>query len=188
MPPLLPNNTVLKKSIETKLVRKALAFLAAKRTDYSQYRSLEDLVFAMPDPQTKPWKVLEQQLEIVLGSFRRTLYSHAVFIGGSVLDQILYDKIRNSDIIDPVGEALRVIRDVGIHKPGLILYPLHSLSLLGVGLWEKITKHKFELFIEEGDLFVGSQTNSLKQTIKFVERAAESMSISRTVDKEDIEH
>lgn len=188
MPHALPTNAAFKKTIETKLVRKALAFLAAKRSEYSQYRSLEDLVFAIPDPPTKPWSVLEQQLEIVLSSFRRSLYAHAVFIAGSVLDQILYDKIRNASITDPVDEALRTIRSVGIHKPGLILYPLHSISLLGVGLWEKVTKHKFEIFIEPGGLFIRSQTNSLKETIGFMERAAESMGIKRSVDQDDIEH
>jgi hypothetical protein len=84
--------------------------------------------------------------------------------------------------------TLVLIRSVGIHKPGVILYPIHSLGLLGVGLWEKLRKGRFELFVSDAEICVRAQTNSLKETIAFAERSAESFGVNRRVPVESMEH
>lgn len=184
----LPNNKKLKEAIETKAFKTSLAFLTARRAALAPHRSLEDLFWIVDETAPESLKGVEAHLQKVCWAFRRTLYSYSVFIGGSVLDQILYDKIRDATVADPVLAALALIRSVGIHKPGVILYPIHSLGLLGVGLWEKITKGRFELFISDAEVCVRAQTNSLKETIAFVERSADSFGIKRAVPVESMEH
>src|ERR1035438_4618682 len=122
---------------------------------------MEDLFVDPPDPMSPILRGVEKHLETVCDKFRPTLYSFSVFIGKSVLDQIVYDKIRDKSIDDPIGAALGLIQSVGIHKPGIILYPLHSFGLSGVGILEKLTPYRYELFAREGDLWVRAQTNDL---------------------------
>ncbi len=188
MPTKLPNNKALKLIIETKAFKTSLAFLKSRRPALAPHRSLEDLFWEMDEKSPAALKGVEPHLQKVCWVFRKTLYSYSIFIGGSVLDQILYDKIRDEAVDDPVTAALVLIRSVGIHKPGVILYPIHSLGLLGVGLWEKLTKGRYELFISDAEICVRAQTNSLKETIAFVERSAESFGVNRTVPVESMEH
>jgi len=188
MLPKLPNNATLKKGIETKTVCASLDFVKARRVALARFRTLEDLFVDPPDPLPKDLEGMENHLEVVCGKFRRTLYSYSVFIGGSVLDQIIYEKLRDASVTDPIGDALSLIRAVGIHKPGLVLYPLHSFGLLSVGLFEKLTPHRYELFVDPGEICVRGQTNSLKETIRFIERASVSMGINRTVPVDSVEH
>lgn len=188
MRPRLPNNSKLKKQIETKEVLASLRFVINRRQDLTPHPTVEDLVFVLDDPQPKVLDAIEVHLRKVSWKFRKTLYSYSVFIGASILDQILYDKIRDANVADPITAALSLIREVGIHKPGLILYPLHSLSLLGVGLWEKITSGRFELFVTDAALCVRGQTNSLDETIRFIERSADGLGIKRSVPVDSMEH
>jgi hypothetical protein len=188
MPTKLPNNKKLKQIIETKAFKNSLAFLTSRRAALTPHRSLEGLFWEMDEKSPASLKGVEPHLQRVCWLFRKTLYSHSVFIGGSVLDQILYDKIRDATVVDPVISALALIRSVGIHKPGVILYPIHSLGLLGVGLWEKVTRGRFELFILDAEICVRAQTNSLKETIAFLERSAESFGVKRRVEVESMEH
>ena len=188
MPTKLPNNKKLKQIIETGAFKSSLAFLTSRRDALTPFRSLEDLFVEIDEKSPASLNGVEAHLQKVCWSFRKTLYSYSVFIGGSVLDQILYDKIRDAAVPDAVMAALVLIRSVGIHKPGVILYPIHSLGLLGVGLWEKLTKGRYELFISDAEICVRAQTNSLKETIAFVERSAESFGVNRTVSVESMEH
>jgi hypothetical protein len=138
----LPTNKKLKQIIETKTFKTSLGFLTWRRAALAPFRSLEDFFWEMDRKKPDPLKGVEPHLQKVCWTFRKTLYSYSIFIGGSVLDQILYDKIRDAAVADPVMAALVLIRSVGIHKPGVILYPIHSLGLLGIGLWEKIKPYR----------------------------------------------
>jgi hypothetical protein len=186
--PKLPSNGTLKKKIETRAVQSSLKFLISRREALAPFHTLEDFFVEPPDPLPADLKGIENHLGVVCGRFRVTLYSYLVFIGGSVLDQLVFDMIRNSEIDDPIGEALHLVRSAGIHKPGAVLYPLHSFGLLGVGLLEKLTRSKYELFAAEGELCVRGQTNNLSETIRFVESAAARMGIRRRVPVDLIEH
>ncbi|ADW70168.1 hypothetical protein [Granulicella tundricola] len=188
MPVKLPNNKTLKKAIETKAFRKSLQFLKGKSAALAPYRSLEDLFFEIEDHNPPSLAGVEKHLQEVCWRFRKTLYAHSVFIGGSVLDQIFYDRIRDPQVVDPVLSALTLIRTVGIHKPGLILYPLHSFSLLGIALLERFTSARLEFFVTEAEVCARAQTNSLGGTIEFLERAAESFGIKRAIPVESMEH
>jgi len=188
MLPKLPNNVTLKKAIETKKVRGSLDFVNARRQALKPYRSLEDLFVDPPNPFPKDLEGMENHLGNICWQFRKTLYTYSVFIGSSVLDQIVYEKLRDASVNDPIGDALALIRAAGIHKPGLVLYPLHSFGLLSVGLFEKLTPYRFELFVDPGEMCVRGQTNSLKETIRFIERASEGMGINRRVPVDSMEH
>lgn len=184
----MPANKVLKQKIETKIVRTSLAFLLSRRAVFSSFNTLEDFFLYPSDPPPADFVGLQKHLGIVCEKFQNVLYRHEVFIGASVLDDIVFGMIRSSGVTDPIMSSLILIRSVGISKPGLLLYPLHSFGLLGVGLLEKLTSSRFELFAEDADLYVRGQTNSLPETIRFIERAAFALGINRTVPADMIEH
>jgi hypothetical protein len=174
--------------ILTKAVQSSLTFLIGRREALGGFPNLEDLFIEPPDPLPVGLKGVEHHLNVVCGRFRVTLYSHQVFIGGSVLDQLVFDMVRNHEIDDPISEALDAIRSAGIHKPGVVLYPLHSFGLLGVGLLEKLTRNKYELFAAEAELCVRGQTNDLSETIRFIDSAAARLGVRRRGPVELIEH
>jgi hypothetical protein len=188
MLPKLPSNAALKSKIETKAVQASIAFLMSRRATLTSFRFLEDLFVDAPEPLSSDLSGAKVHLETVFYKFQTTLYSYSVFIGASVLNQIVFDMVRADGVDDPIGRALDLIRSSGMHKPGIILYPLHSLGLLGVGLMEKLSRDRLEFFAEEGDVWVRGQTNSLKETIHFIERAAAGMGINRSVPRDSIEH
>ncbi len=184
----LPSNATLKKRIETKRVQSSLEILISRRDAFAPFHTLEEFFVEPPDPFPANLEAVAHHLGVVCSKFRETLYSYLVFIGGSVLDQLVFEMIRNTEIDDPIGEALHRIRSAGIHKPGAVLYPLHSFGLLSVGLLERLTRSKFELFAAEGELCVRGQTNSIEETIRFVESATARMGIRRKVPVDRIDH
>jgi hypothetical protein len=114
--------------------------------------------------------------------------SNGIFIGSSVIDDLLYSAVRDPSVKHPVLRVLEVVRENGIHRPGVVLYPLHSFGISGAGFLESLAKARFDLIIPNAGFAVRAQTNDLKGTIDFLQHAAESLGISRTIPIDSMEH
>lgn len=118
----------------------------------------------------------------------KALWSRGLFIGLSVLDDLLFAAFRDNTISDPITHALAVIKNNDVHKPGFVLYPIHSLGVNGVGFLEFFTKSTVQLVIPSAGLLLRPQTNSMDGSLQFLEAAREAFSISPTISRDSVEH
>jgi len=64
----------------------------------------------------------------------RELWSRQIFISTEVLDDLIFYAVRDGDGPDPVYAVLARIRDSRVNRPGLIVFPVHSLGVTAGGL------------------------------------------------------
>lgn len=183
-----PSLKTLQKEIEDKTVTKSLQFLISRRDLVKVYSDLEEYAFSAPDPLTKELKGFEYHFIVVRNQILRVLRAHEVFIGSSVIDDLLFGVAKDPSESFPIIALLRVIRDNGIHKPGFVIYPLHSFGVAGVGILETLGKQRFDFIIPYAGLAVRAQTNSLQRTIQFLTEAARQFGISRNIPTDSLEH
>jgi hypothetical protein len=180
--------SALQTKIETVSVKKSLRFLIDRRRILEPYSDIEEYAFAAPEPLTKELKGFEYHFSTVGNQILHTLRSHGVFIGSSIVDDLLFATIRDAAVATPVETVLKIIQDNGIHKPGVVLYPLHSFSIAGVGFLEALGKQRFDLIIPRAGIAVRAQTNNLKDTIRFLAEATTQFQIPRQIPSESLEH
>jgi Apea-like HEPN len=183
-----PALNALQKEIEDKTISKSLHFLLTRRQILKPYPDLEDYAFSAPDPLTKELKGFEYHFNVVKNQILRVLRTHDLFIGPSVIEDLLFSAVRDLSESLPVRAVLKIIQDNGIHKPGLVIYPLHSFGVAGVGILETLGKQRFDLIIPYAGLAVRAQTNSLKRTIQFFAEAATQFRIARSIPTDSLKH
>jgi len=83
-----------------------------------------------------------------------------VFLGISVIDQMLFDSLRYAADPDPVRLLFKRIKDYGLHRPGFVLYPLHSFGILGMGFVSFITKGRLSFTDKEAGIAIFPQSNT----------------------------
>jgi hypothetical protein len=84
--------------------------------------------------------------------------------------------------------VLQVIRRSGIHRPGLCVYPLHSLGIAGAGTFRTFTRTVLEVNLKEAGIVFSPQTNSMRETKHFLQRAASTLGIRQTIPTDLIDH
>lgn len=183
-----PGLKVLQNEIEDKTVTKALQFLLARREILRPYSDLEGYAFSAPEPLTKELKGFEYHFLVVRNQILRVLRTRELFIGSSVIDDLLFGALRDFAEPLPVRALLKIIQDNGIHKPGFVIYPLHSFGVAGVGILETLGKQRFDLIIPYAGLAVRAQTNSLERTIHFLAEAAKQFGVPRSIPRGSLEH
>lgn len=172
--------------VRQKNLDQAIQFLRNKRKELSRFQSAEDLVTADPLPDALGGVL--HHLGVLKFALAQTLWSEQFFIGTSILDEILFEVIVDPRTADPLAAALDRIRDSGIHGAGMIIYPVHSFGVVGLGLREYFTKEKLVLDLPEAGICIAPQTNSVQGTIDFLEHALELFGISQSVPAESIIH
>jgi hypothetical protein len=125
---------------------------------------------------------------VVRAALAKALWSRGLFIGLSVLDDLLFGAFRDNRIADPITRSLSVIKDNDVHKPGFVLYPIHSLGVNGVGFLEFFTKSKVQLAIASAGLLLRPQANSVEGSFQFLEEARGAFSITPRISKDRVEH
>jgi hypothetical protein len=185
----LPAISKLKKEIETFEINKSVAFLRSKQPHIERFRDIEDLVYEI-DLENPPAALrgLDYHFKKVRTALAKALWSRGLFIGLSVLDDLLFSSIRTAAVSDPISKCLTVIKDNDVHKPGFVLYPIHSLGVNGVGFFEFFTKSRVQLAIASAGILLRAQTNSLDRSAEFLESARNAFSISKKVSRDSIDH
>lgn len=113
----------------------AVEFLVSRRRELQRYAHPEELgVAAYGDEPDRMAKALAINLDLVRNAVLEELWRREIFIGTSVLDELLFYAVRRDGVDDPLLEALEFLRDRRATRPGLVLFPLHSLGVLGAGL------------------------------------------------------
>ena len=185
----LPTIATLKHEIETANVSRSIGFLKSKSLDLQKFEDIEDLVFQIDlDHPPAHLRGVDFNFRVVRAALAKALWSRGFFIGLSVLDDLLFGAFRDNRIADPIGHSLSVIRDNDVHKPGFVLYPIHSLGVNGVGFLEFFTESKVQLAIASAGLLLCPQTNSLEGSLQFLDAARQAFSITPRISKDSVEH
>jgi hypothetical protein len=184
----IPSFGAIRKEIEDSTVTASLQFLAAHSAVLQPFPDLETYAFAAPDPLPKDLRAFEYHFNVVRWQFLKTLRSHGVFLGSSIIDELLFASIRDFSVKHPVKEVLEIVRRNGIYHPGMVVYPLHSFGISGAGFLEAWGKEKVDLIVPEAGFAVRAQTRSLKGTVDFLQNAARSLKVQRRIPIDSLEH
>jgi hypothetical protein len=168
-------------------VSESVEFLLKNRADLEYFQDLEDYVFAS-GPTAKYRGAFEHHALFVRQHLLKVLWSREIFIGPSVIDALLFQALAHRLTANPVRWVIEYIRDQGLHGPGLVVYPLHSVGVLGAGLFRWFTKADVRFIAPEFGLGLTPQTNHWERTWKFLDHARASLGVSRALPRELIEH
>jgi hypothetical protein len=108
-------------------VADSVAYILEKRGELTRWEDVEDLALdAFGDSPSRLSGAIAHHLIEVRAVLAAELYARQIFIGGSVLDDLLFFAARNSPTEDPLQAALEFLRDRRVNRPGLVLMPLHG--------------------------------------------------------------
>lgn len=184
----LPSISSLRNEIQTVKVGRAIAYLLDRRPDLAEFEDLEDFVLSDAWEVSPRFQGMEQNLVTLRAGLARVLWSKGFYIGVTVLDSLLFSAVAKTEATDPVRSVLERIRDLGLHRPGLVLYPLHSVGVLGAGLLQWDRRATSFLQVPSFGLVLSPQTNSIDTTLLFIEQAADDLGIRRRMPMGLLEH
>jgi hypothetical protein len=164
------------------LVRKQRKFL-------DQFDGFDDFIFRASEVDPKATKAIEFHLVRARAWLARLLWKHEVFLGVDLIDRILFDIVQDAAIRDPFVEFLDRVLKFGLHKPGFVVFPLHSFGVMGLGLFRFLRKNQLTYFsLARVGVVLTAQTNSLARAKEFLEHARKTFKISQKIDNSSIDH
>ena len=179
----------IKRVSGTTRVQDSLSFLVARRSELDQFDTVEDLALAAFDDEPD---AAARALAFHLGGIRNRLaeaiWPLGIFIGPSVLDDLLFYSAKDVAVTDPLLAALQYLRDRRANRPGLIVFPLHSLSVLAGGLLRGPDRARIQYVHGGWGIALTPQTNSMNDTMAFLERARTAFGARKSIDRELFRH
>ena len=163
-------------------------YLLAHRGELKRYQTVEALVISEDPADQRLRSGIEYHLVRIRSALARALWSRQLFIGVTVLDDLLYYAFAHSSAAIPLEHAIGSIRDHGLHHPGLIVYPVHSFGLLGAGFLHHFTDCRLDYTSDAFGIALTPQTNSLKDTLRFLERVGAALGVRRRIPSDLIVH
>lgn len=184
-------------------VDQSLKFLISNATQLQRYDGIDDLVCEADrelvrgsrDPR---WSEDERlvavskntaivhHLTVVRSALARALWVGEVFIGVSVLDDLLFSAI-DGGYSDPLAEVAGWIADQHLTESGLIVFPLHSFGILGAGALHAFTDERVAFLAQEFGLVVLPQSNSIGRTADSLRAASEKLGLRKPPPLDRIE-
>jgi hypothetical protein len=183
-------------AVASKRINAASSFLLSRRAVLQRYSSLDDLAYDLAaDPMPDDLDGLNHNMVLLRDRILAELRRHAVFIGASVVEELVFDVFKNCiPGRSPLLDLFEVIRDSRLHEPGLLIYPLHSVGVLGLGFARAFARGVFgsnldvDFCIPEAGLVFSPQTNSEAETIELVERVHRYLELRRVVPPSSLQH
>lgn len=178
----------------SKLIKKqtrvsdSTAFLMASQPELAAFSTVEHLaVEAYETPKSKAVRLVWHLTEIrrVLA---RELWSRQIFVGLSVIDELLFYEFTRAGATDPLLGVLERIRDARMTRPGMILFPLHSFGILSAGLLHSFSEHRIAVLDAKWGVAVTPQTNDLDRTLSFLEETRVRFKIAERVPRDLMAH
>lgn len=163
-------------------------FLLSRAVELSSFPSADELgVAAYEDPKSNAaafaWHLTE--IRRVLA---RALWAREIFVGVTVLDELLFYEFARPGATDPLLGVLERIRDARMTRAGMLLFPLHSFGILGAGLVHAWSATRISVLDPKWGVALAPQTNSLALTLEFMDQARSQFGISERVPTELVEH
>ncbi|WP_430478390.1 hypothetical protein ACQZM9_11650 [Streptomyces sp. P11-1] len=166
-------------------IGKSAAYLHSRAADLAKYGSVEGLVEAIGSDADARAHVFH--LSALRRQLAGELWTRNAFIGPSVLDDLLYRAVAIDAAQDPVLRCLEIVRDRKLARPGLVIFPLHSLGVLAGGFLQSHGRRW--VFSPPGaEIAIFSQTNAWGTTLANLDEARCSLGVRKAVPGGLLEH
>lgn len=171
-------------------------YLVQHRDDLTQFEDMAHLAsstdpdYAMPgttEAQMAAARRLGHHFVVVRAALAEELWTRQIFVDTEVIDELLYWSLQNPDVTDPVHGVIQWIRDAKANRPGFLLFPLHSLGVLGAGLIRQ-GRARVSFVNQNRGYAVTPQTNDLGRTYRFLDEVAVALGARKGIDAELINH
>jgi hypothetical protein len=167
----------------------ALGYLVAQQARLQTYPDVEELgIAAYGENPDRNALALAVNLQFVRNALLEELWRREIFIGVEVLDDLLFHSARRSGVTDPLLAVLEFLRDRRATRPGLVVFPLHSIGILRAGLLRGNNKQFAQFMHPDWGIALSPQTNALDQTIDFLERARQTFGVHKPIDDDLVAH
>ena len=169
-------------------VAESCEYLTQHRAALEKYEDVEHFALTDDPSDAKLRRAVEHHLINLRAGLARELWSRQLFIGVSVLDDLLFRGVVHHAWDRPVERLLEVVRDKALHSPGLVVFPVHSFGVLGAGLLHWRTDARAEYAAPAFGIALSPQTNSLQESGRFLVRAKQALGIRRHLPMDLVEH
>jgi hypothetical protein len=170
-------------------VEASMAYLVSQRAELSRWQDIEDLVLdAFGDTPSAASRPLAHHLLVVRQVLARELHSRQIFVGSSVLDDLLFFSVADTSNDDPLLATLEFLRDRRVNRPGLVLMPLHGFGILAAGIVHAVSNRRIEVLRPQWQLAATPQTNSMRKTVEWLERARVALGVRKPVPVDSLLH
>lgn len=166
-------------------IASAADYLVAHRSELDAFEDPEHLAVstdpegALPgtsDGMIRTARALSHQIVTLRTAIGRELWSREIFIDPQVLEELVFYVVREGRGPEPVTGVLEWIRDARATRPGLLIFPLHSLGVLGAGLLRP-SRGRISFINDKRGYAVTPQTNDLDRTLEFLDEVRASFGI-----------
>lgn len=170
-------------------VEDSMAYLVGQRAQLSRWRDIEELALdAYGESPSDGSSPLAHHLLTVRQVLARELYSRQIFVGSSVLDDMLFFSLADPSVADPLLATLEFLRDRRVNRPGLVLMPLHGFGILTAGILQAVSSRRIEVLRPQWQLAVTPQTNNMRKTVEWLERARLALGVRKAVPVDALMH
>lgn len=165
----------------------SLAFLKARQAQVAAYSDFDVFVDREEDSDPRRGEAIEHHIVQLRAKLAAAIWKRQVFLSVDVIDRLIFDVVHHDggQILEDFFEALY---RHGVPSPGLVVYPLHSFGVLGFGLFTFLTKQHPDLIIKDASLAITPQTNDDTASADFLDRSAEALGLTRSIDRDDLRH
>lgn len=179
---------LLHQKLQSRKLTKSIEFLLSKRLTISDFSNIEDFIWYIVNNPSNEFSGFEHHFQQVRLELAKKLWAEEIFIGISVVESLLFSIIRDVDTSDPLKEFLERIQDFGIHRPGLIIYPIHSFGVLSFGAYRFFTKTEAYFMAEDSGIAITPQSNSKEVLYSLLDQILINMGISQKIPRDLLEH
>jgi hypothetical protein len=189
-----PSKRNLKNKLLNRSTENSVSYLLRNQGTFSKYKDIEDFILRDEEwaTQTNEDPRTLQSCEHHLGQIRtrlaNELWSRGFYLGLTVLDDLLFSCFAHLKSKDPISDFVERLRDSGVLRPGIVLYPLHTLGILGVGILYSYTSARAYFDLSDYGMLVSPQSNSMNETTQFLEHARDRLGIKKKLPYDLIEH
>lgn len=187
----LPAVKALAATTSTTSVRKAAAFLTAKRDELRAFTDFEHYAIAITDdptllPASHPHLKTKAHLanfSTLRSAILRTLWSNQIFVSAYAVDETLWLILCDPAIADPVRAFFDQLRDSGVHHPGFVVYPIHSFGILGGAALLPFAREKVRLDLTPAPgIAITPPLRDMARVHEYLRDAPSLLGISGTID------
>lgn len=172
-------------------------FLMNHRQDLANFASVEDLAL-LADPELAPSgtteigintaKALVHHVLEVRAPLARELWSRQIFVATEILDDLIFYAARDGSDPDLVYAVLARIRDARVNRPGLLVFPVHSLGVTAGGLLLPFGRAFVAFANERRGYVLSPQTNDFDRSMALLDGARGAFGIKKKIPVELIKH
>jgi hypothetical protein len=177
-------------------VATAAHYLVQHRTELELFEDPEHLALSTDEEYAPPGtsiqvirtaRALSHQITALRTAIGRELWARQIFVDAEILEELIFYVTREGHGPEPVTGVLEWIRDARATRPGLLIFPLHSLGVLGAGL-AQAARGRISFINSQRGFAVTPQTNDLDRTLEFLDEARGSFGIGQRLPRDLLRH